>query len=117
MTTFETLPAEIRLCIYGHLFPKDCIQSHQALGFRNPTIEPPPTNVHITLPISALMQLYHSNPAGESKGRFWDPVPLFAVSKEVAGEAGEVWGRLLIHVSVIYPFLVVSDICLCRKPP
>lgn len=116
MATFETLPVEIRLCIYGHMFPKDSIQSLQPLGFRNPTIESPPANVHITLPISVLMQLYYSNPAGESKGRFWDPIPLFAVSKEIAAEAGEVWGRLLINVSVIHPFLMVSDHRVFRKP-
>jgi hypothetical protein len=99
---FTTLPYEIRLMIYELVFPspKEPMLALKTLGFRNPHIESPSPNVAIRLPAGALMDLYNSNPAGSSKGRFWRPLPLLAVSKQLKEEASGVWNKLPVVVNV-----------------
>ncbi len=46
------------------------------------------------------MQMYKSNPAGESKGRFWTPIPMLAVNKSIREEAGYMFENSLIDVKV-----------------
>lgn len=98
--TFLTLPYEIRLMIYEYAFPSDTMQALKCLGFRNPHMESPCPNVAITLPAAALMDLYKSNPAGESRGRFWRPINLLAVCHQMKDEAWSVWGKLPITCGV-----------------
>jgi len=97
---FLTLPYEIRLTIYEYAFPSETILGLKSLGFRNPHIEAPNPNVAITLPTAALTELYDSNPAGDSKGRFWKPRGILAVCRQTRQEAGEVFGKIPVTVGV-----------------
>lgn len=90
--------------IYEYAFPSDTMQALKCLGFRNPHMESPCPNVAITLPAAALMDLYKSNPAGESRGRFWRPVNLLAVCHQMKDEAWSVWGKLPITCGVSISF-------------
>lgn len=105
MVTFNDLPAEIRLNIYEALFPSDGFQSLKPLGFRNPNLEQAPPNVSITVPTSVLVDFYKSNPAGESKGRFWRPIPLLAVNRQIREEASYVYSKILVEVGTWMSFL------------
>lgn len=98
--TFLTLPYEIRLTIYEYALPSETIQGRKCLGFRNPHIEAPSPNVVITLPTSALFELYKSNPAGDSRGRFWKPHGILAVCQQTKQEAGRVFDKLPVIVGV-----------------
>jgi len=100
MATFTTLPVEVRLYIFRHLFPSDVVSSLQYLGFRNGQIDMPPPNVLITVDASTLHQLYLSNPAGTSMGRFLKPSPLFRVSRQIREEALVAWGNVQVQVGV-----------------
>lgn len=100
MTNFTSLPPEIRLCIFHHVFPQDVVQSLQFLGFRNGQIDMPPPNVFITVSASTLQELYLSNPAGTSLGRFVKPSSLFAVSRQIRRESLEAWGNIQVQVGV-----------------
>ena len=93
-TTFLTLPYEIRLIIYEMALPAETISSLKCLGFRNPNIETPRPNIVIKLPTAALMALYTSNPAGESKGHFWRKPTLLAVCQQTKEEVGAIFDRL-----------------------
>jgi len=108
MATFTSLPTEIRLMIYDYIFPPS-IQVRTPLGFPSPSIESHGPNVNIDLPAKILLKLYNSNPAGESKGRFWKPPSLFSVSRMVREESQEVWGRLPVRVFVS-PWLFLYEI-------
>jgi len=98
--TFLTLPYELRVLIYELAFPSDTIQGLKNLGFRNPHIEGPNPNVVITLPASAVTELYNSNPAGDSRGRFWKPHAIIAVCQQTRQEAGHVFGKIPVIVGV-----------------
>lgn len=98
--TFLTLPCELRLVIYSLAFPSETVKSLKNLGFRNPHIEAPSPNVVITLPAAALTELFNSNPAGDSKGRFWKPHSILAVCQQTRQEAGEVFGKIPVITGV-----------------
>ena len=70
--------------------------------------ESPLANVFITLPTSVLVELYCSNPGDESKGRFWLPVNLMAVSRQVEVEVRHILDRVLIRVPVSTRSIQVS---------
>lgn len=123
MPTFNSLPAEIRLCIYEQLWPAGNIQSLKPLGFRystlgfpmprsdttrNPNLEHAQPNVSITLPTKVLMQMYNSNPAGVSKGRFWEPCPLLGVNQQIRDEVEDVLSKKLVEVDVSHHALAVQ---------
>jgi len=98
--TFLTLPYEIRLIIYEMALPTETISSLKCLGFRNPNIETPRPNIVIKLPTAALMALYTSNPAGESRGRFWRKPTLLGVCQQTREEVGAVFNRLPVTTGV-----------------
>jgi len=99
-TTFLTLPYEIRLIIYEMALPTETINALKCLGFRNPNIETPRPNIVIKLPTAGLMALYTSNPAGESRGRFWRKPTLLEVCQQTREEVGLVFDRLPTTIGV-----------------
>jgi len=106
---FLTIPLELRLMIYEYAFPTTTIQGLKNLGFRNPHIEGPSPNVVITLPASAVTELYNSNPAGDSKGRFWKPYAILSVCQQIRDEARDVFGKIPVTIGVCsLVFLIVA---------
>lgn len=108
--SFLTIPLELRLMIYKYAFPTSTIRGLKNLGFRNPHIEGPSPNVVITLPASTVTELYNSNPAGDSKGRFWKPYGILSVCQQTRAEAGDVFGKIPVTVGVCNVIFFMDDI-------